>query len=286
MENQKLYQAILDRFTVRQYEQRIFDSEMYDLLNSLIENVKPLLPDNKVTFLQIHEINPVDLLVAQGPYGTFVNSPHVLLPYTTSQQFPLLEIGFQAQQVVLRLFEHGIGSCYLGTAGRENAVIRHFKLPVNSAMGASLVIGYPKNTELRSVANYFRKPGRQTKRMMMEELFFVDEFDRVGQVPEQLKPIMEAARRAPSAVNAQPWRFVLNDGWLHLFVLPKVYPFVLTQRHRNTYALHDAGLVMANISLAYEAIGEGRDWVLYDFGVDSFPHFPKAVLPVGKIQVN
>lgn len=286
MQNQELYQAIIDRYTVRQFEQTEFSEEMYGLLDSIIEGVKTLLPDNRATILQIHEINAVDLLVAQGPYGTFIISPHVLLPYTISQQFPLVEIGFQAQQIVIQLFKAGIGSCYLGTAGRENSVIRHFDLPVNASMGASLVIGYPKNNELRSMANYFRKPGKHTKRMLLEEIFFVNEFDRVGEVSEAIKPIMEAARRAPSAVNAQPWRFVLKEGWLYLYVQPKVYPFVLSQRSRNTYALHDAGLVMANISMAYEAMGEQRDWVLYDFDIHSFPAFPKAVLPVGKIQVS
>ena len=73
---------------------------------------------------------------------------------------------------------------------------------------------------------------------------------------------------------------------LYLYVLPRTYPFVLSQRNRNTYALHDAGLVMANISLAYESLGEEREWVLYDFDVHSFPEFPKDVLPVGKIQVS
>ena len=286
MQNQELYQAILDRYTVRQFEQTVFQQETYDLLNGIIGNVKSLLPDNQVTILQMNEITPVDLLVAQGPYGTFVISPHVLLPYTISQQFPLVEIGYQAQQIVIQLFKAGIGSCYLGTAGRENSVIRHFDLPVNASMGASLVIGYPKNNELRSMANYFRKPGKHTKRMLLEEIVFVNEYDQMGQVPAALKPILEAARRAPSAVNAQPWRFVIKDGWLYLYVRPKAYPFVLSQRNRNTYALHDAGLVMANISMAYEAMGEQRDWVLYDFDIHSFPEFPKAVLPVAKIQVS
>ena len=286
MKDQELYQAIIDRATVRQFEQAALTQDSVDQLNAFIAMSKPLVPDNHVAFLQLHEINPVDLLVAQGPYGTFVVSPHVLLPYTTSQQFPLLEVGYQAQQVVIHLFKAGIGSCYLGTAGRETSVIRHFGLPVNSVMGASLVIGYPKDSDFRSVANFFRKPGNPTKRLAMEELFFLDEFGNTGTMPEALSLVMTAAQRAPSATNAQPWRFVRKGDWLYLYVLPRVYPFVLSQRNRNTYALHDAGLVMANISLAYQALGEERNWVLYDFAEASFPEFPKEVLPVGKIAIN
>ena len=286
MKNPELYQAVIDRSTVRLFDQAVFDDEMMQALHAMIAQIKPLVPENQISFLQMHEINPVDLLVAQGPYGTFVISPHVLLPYTTSHRFPLLEVGFQAQQVVIHLFKQGIGSCYLGTAGRENSVIRHFDLPVNASMGASLVIGYPKNSNLRSVADFFRKPGKRTKRISFEEFFFLEKFNQSGAVPDSLMKVMKAAQRAPSATNAQPWRFILKDNWLYLYVVPREYPFVLNQRNRNTYALHDAGLVMANISLAYEAMGEEHPWVLYDFAEASFPDYPKDVLPVGKIAIS
>ena len=286
MQNPELYQAILDRFSVRQFEQEVFRAEEYDLLRGLIDGREPLRPNNHISFLQFHEIAPVDLLVAQGPYGAFITSPHVLLPYTTSQQFPLLEVGFQTQQIVIGLFKAGIGSCYLGTAGRERIVTRHFELPLNAQLGASLVIGYPKNMETRTVANYFRQPGGKTKRMEISEFFYVEEFGQTGEIPASLKEVLAAAQRAPSAVNAQPWRFVLHQDWLYLYVMPGVYPFVLNQRHKNTYALHDAGIVMANIWLAYQAMGERKNWALYDFHEGSFPNYPKDVLPVAKIQVN
>lgn len=286
MKDQALYQAILDRYSVRQYEQEPLSSQQMDLVNALISQSQPIVEDNTIEYLQFHEINTMDLLVAQGPYGAFVVSHDVLVPYTVTEQFPLVEVGFQAQQVVVRLFQAGIGSCYLGTAGREQSVIRHFDLPINTKVGASLVIGLPKEEALRSIANYFRQPGHKTKRLALEEIYAEGEFGQSAGVPVGLVEVMTAAQRAPSAVNAQPWRFVKSGDWLYLYVTPRVYPFVLSQRHKMTYALHDAGIVMANIWLAYQASGELREWVMYDLDDAGFPACPKDALPVAKIAVN
>lgn len=286
MKDQTLYQAIIDRYSVRQYEQEPLSSQQKDLVSELMQNAQPIAPENKIEYLQFHEINTMDLLVAQGPYGAFVASQDALVPYTVSERFPLVELGYQVQQTVVRLFQAGIGSCYLGTAGREQSVIRHFDLPINAKVSASLMIGVPKEDGLRSIANYFRQPGHKTKRLALEALYAEDVFGQSTEVPDSLMEVMTAAQRAPSAVNAQPWRFVKAGDWLYLYVMPKVYPFVLSQRHKMTYALHDAGIVMANIWLAYQASGELREWVMYDLDDAGFPACPKEALPVAKIAIN
>lgn len=183
------------------------------------------------------------------------------------------------------MHREGIGSCYLGTPGRERAIIRQFGLPSDSVLGSTVVFGYPKKVETRNLANYFRKPGYRTKRMPYEEFFSMHVFDNPSTVPDRLESILVAARRAPSAVNAQPWRFVYENNILYLYVVPQVYPFVLNQKSRNIYALHDAGIVMANIWLAYQSMGIERDWTLYVHDQTGFPTVPADVLPIAKINV-
>lgn len=285
MKDQRLFIAILKRFSVRAYKTDVLSPSRLKQVQDIIDQRHSLMPDNGIDFLQINEIKAIDLLVAQGPYGAFIASPHVLIPYTTTRTAPLLEIGFQLQQVVVRMYREGLGSCYLGTAGRERAIIRHFELPSDSMLGSTLIYGYPKKAETRNLANYFRKPGYRTKRMPYEEFFSMHVFDNPSTVPDRLETILGAARRAPSAVNAQPWRFVYENNFLYLFVVPQVYPFVLNQKSRNIYAMHDAGIVMANIWLAYQAMGIERDWILYEQDQTGFPMVPADVLPIAKINV-
>lgn len=285
MKDQRLFKAILERYSVRQYKTDVLSPLRLKQVQEIIDQRHCLIQGNEIEFLLIDEIKAVDLLVAQGTYGAFIASPHVLIPYTTTRNAPLLEIGFQVQQVVVRLYKEGLGSCYIGTAGRERRVIRHFSLPSDCLLGSTLIYGYPKKVETRNIANYFRKPGHRTKRMPYEEFFSMHVFDNPSAVPDRLETILSAARRAPSAVNAQPWRFIYENEFLYLFVVPQVYPFVLNPKSRNIYAMHDAGIVMANIWLTYQAMGIERDWILYEQDQTGFPMVPADMLPIAKISV-
>jgi len=218
MEDQRLFKAILERYSVRQYKQEELSPDRLAHVDEIIQQLKPLAAGNVVKFQRINGISAVDLLVAQGPYGAFVSSSHVILPYTLSKTAPLVEVGFQVQQLVVRMYQAGLGSCYLGTASRERSVIRHFDLPADSVMGATLIFGLPKKEDTRNIANYFRKPGYRTKRKAYEEFFSMHVYGNPSVVPDRYEKIFSAARRAPSAVNAQPWQFVLEENTLYLFV--------------------------------------------------------------------
>ncbi len=91
--------------------------------------------------------------------------------------------------------------------------------------------------------------------MSVERIFFRDTFDTPAAPHPELEPFIEAARNAPSAVNAQPWRFLWHGEQLHLFVKrnnPKYGNGASTQ-----YKLFDGGICMGNVTLALEALSTG-----------------------------
>jgi nitroreductase len=75
--------------------------------------------------------------------------------------------------------------------------------------------------------------------------------------PDDLDRILEAARRAPSSVNGQPWDFILCTERATLERLAQTW----------TYARHVAGSA-ATIALvaADPADRDERDWIFYDMG--------------------
>jgi len=75
--------------------------------------------------------------------------------------------------------------------------------------------------------------------------------------PEDLERVLEAARRTPSSMNAQPWDFVVCTDRTTLEQLAKTW----------RYAAHVAGSA-ATIALvaADPADQEERDWIFYDMG--------------------
>ncbi|NSW53683.1 MAG: hypothetical protein HPY85_14375 [Anaerolineae bacterium] len=286
MKDPQLYNAILNRHSVRQYRQEELSPTTISAIEALPERLHPILPGQAIQFHFLSHLSTVQMLVAQGPYGQFISSHHLVLPYTVQPGIPLVEIGFQTEQFCVHLHAMGLGSCYLGTAGRERGVIRQFDLPEESEMGAAIIYGQPRKEETRNLANYFRKPGYRTRRKPLEDLFFINRFGRRSELPKSMEPIFIAAQRAPSAVNCQPWRFVMTDSFLYLYVQPTVYPIVLSPKSRLTYALHDAGIVMANISMAYQAQEEFRNWMPWSSNPEGYPETPIDMVPVAKIKLE
>lgn len=284
MRDLSFYNAILERYSVRRYQDKPLNAEQTEAIRHIIGEITPLSVHAAVQFFQLSAYaNAFDRLVMQGPHGQLINAPHVVLPYAANQQITELETGFQAQQFCVRCYQLGIGTCYIGTAGREQGIASHFHLPEGSKMGAAVVYGLPVEKETRTLANYLRKPGYRTRRKPLEEIFSVNTFHQAGEVPESLKDILLAAQRSPSATNAQPWHLLLKDQWLYLYTNPAVYPKILHESSRLTYALFDAGILMANVSLAYEAMDTFRTWEMCLNSRHEFPAASQGILPVAKI---
>lgn len=284
MQDLSLYNAILERYSVRKYQPQSLSAELTAEVSHIIDTITPLPGSSLPQFYQITAYaNGIDRLVMQGPHGQLINAPHVVLPIMANPPSNELATGFAAQQFCVRCYQLGIGTCYIGTAGREQGIASHFHLPEGSKMGAAVVYGLPVEKETRTLANYLRKPGYRTRRKPLEEILSIDTFHQSGEAPEFLKDILLAAQRSPSATNAQPWHLLLKDQWLYLYANPAVYPKILHESSRLTYALFDAGILMANVSLAYEAMDTFRTWEICLNCRHEFPAAPQGILPVAKI---
>jgi hypothetical protein len=136
-----------------------------------------------------------------------------------------------------------------------------FGLPATARIGAFLVFGYPTDS-LRGRA--FNVGARwlvgATNKLPAERLFFHETFDNPIMPPTELAQLVEAARHAPSATNAQPWRFLWRTGVLYIFV----------QRNNPRYGegpgaeyrFFDGGICMGNVTLALEVLEMAGRWQL------------------------
>lgn len=139
----------------------------------------------------------------------------------------------------------------------------------------------------------------------------IREFDPQHEVsPAQLETLLEAARWAPSAGNAQPWRFVvvrtpeLRQGlvraaWGQQFLAQAPVVIVVCadlerarqaygQRGETLYCLQDTAAAIQNLLLAATQLGLGACWVgAFQEGevsrlLDLAPDLrPVALIPVG-----
>jgi nitroreductase len=281
-----LYQAILDRRSIRRYDPREIDSASMARVQQIIEAVEPLVPENG--FHVLHRPGMLvdkDFIRSMGAYGYIVSPPHVIAPYTTGKRLPLLDLGYRVERIVIGLTLLGLASCYIGTLGREPLVRARLNMPHGSRCGALLVFGHAA-TSLggRAVNALIRSVPKGDARLPEDQMFFEGSFDNPCEAPEFLQPLITAGRSAPSAVNAQPWLFLWREEALHVFVKRR-NPKYGRGRGRD-YRYYDGGICMANISLAMKALGIHGRWELPDERSYVAPQHSESLQPLAALRLS
>ncbi len=280
----RLYRAILARRSVRRYDNTPLSDALLAEIGEMARNVWSLVGDNRFEVL-LKSTAGIELTAALGAYGRIVNPPHILLPYATDEEHVLEDLGYRAEQIAVRLTAMGLGSCFIGALGREEAVRAYLGLSEGARTAAFLVFGRPSEALAgRAVNRLMRLSTGAGNKLSADRVFFQGSFAAPSAPPAGLAPLIEAARNAPSAVDAQPWRFLWQGGRLHLFV----------KRHNRRYGrgpaadyrLHDGGTCMANVSLALAALGLGGGWQLYEGGERDIPEHPPELQPLARLTLS
>jgi nitroreductase len=280
-----LYQAILDRHSVRRYESKPLGKSTLARVREVVSEAKPLVAGNCFE-VQMQDVSPgEDLVSTLGAYGRIVTPPHYLVPAITGEQYLLEDLGYRVEQIAVRLTAFGVGTCYVGSLGREASVRARFALPGEARIGAFLVFGRPSaGLGGRLLNNLMRRGAGATNKLSMERIFFQDTFDSPSVPPAEIAPLLEAARHAPSAVNAQPWRFLWHGNSLYLFV--KRSSLKYGAGATTEYRFYDGGICMANVALALEALGMEGQWRMVAEDAAWLPDHPASLQPVAELALQ
>ena len=98
------------------------------------------------------------------------------------------------------------------------------------------------------------------KRLITEKDFESPTPDNIPSYPSYLKDFLASLRLGPSAVNQQPWRFVLSGKEVHLFDVKS-----------NNYSAYDIGIALANLHLLGEIRGGNCTFEIRDPAPETSP---------------
>jgi hypothetical protein len=201
-------EIIRKRKSIRKYELTGLDAVILDKVRGQIASVIPLYPEIK------HSIEIVSK--TKGIFG--IKAPHYLVFSSEEKNGAYENIGFIGQQMDLFFSESGLGSCWLGMAKPEGGIDCSLPFVI------SMAFGKPAEPLYRHLSEFKRKS--------------------LSEISEGMDERLEAARLAPSGMNAQNWYFVADKGKIHCYCRkPKPMLGFMT----NRFSRIDIGIAICHI---------------------------------------
>lgn len=126
--------------------------------------------------------------------------------------------GFAFEDVALFAASQGLGTtCIAGTMDRP-AFERAMQLEADEVMPCVTPLGHPA-AKMSLRESMMRKGVKADSRLPFEQLFFTGSLNSplAAEKAGELAAVLELVRRAPSAVNRQPWRVVVVGDRVHFY---------------------------------------------------------------------
>ena len=243
--------AVRKRYSVRTYDAQAVEQEMKEKL--LIYGValqNPLGPKVKLRFI---EKNPAADGEKLGTYGDIKGAGLYLGALIADEETAPEALGYEFEQLVLYATSLGLGTCWLGGTFNRGAFAAAMDIGESELFPIISPVGYPA-AQQRITERLFRRTLGADKRMPWDSLFFHNDFGKPlsREAAGRYEYPLEMLRMAPSAVNLQPWRVVLDGNAFHFFEKHarggKVVGTVDMQRI-------DVGIAMCHFHLAAQETG-------------------------------
>ena len=281
-----LYQAILNRHSVRRYRNAPLDRQTLDQIDDIVAHITPLIPQNRFVVMRRDVLTGEDLIAVMGGYGRILSPPHYLTAYIVGEQYPLIDLGYRMEQIAIQLVQLSISMCFIGSLGRETDVRIRFRLLRNARTAAFLIFGYPtKSAAGRTINAVLRRRQHSNIKLAVDRIFYNETFENLQTPPEHIAKLIEAGRLAPSANNAQPWRFLWRNEHLYLYIREKNPRYGNNASHQH-YRFFDAGTCMGNITLAMKSLGVGGHWSLLTEDDPGIPQHSPTLRPIAKLTLE
>ncbi len=187
-----------------------------------------------------------------GSYGT-IRGAKAFIAFIGNTRYKAVEekVGYTGEGIVLEAEASGLNTCWVGGLFRREIVDSLVPLEKYEKIYAILPFGHA--AEKRSFEERFLTGfGLMSRRKNLSELI-------IGKVnsdwPQWIHASLEAARLAPSAVNRQPWQFLIEEQSITVAVNDKKL-----QRESVMSKRLCCGIAMLHIETAANTFGVKGKW--------------------------
>ncbi len=222
------FEAIFSRKSIRHFKQEKLEWEEIEGLLEYANQLPMLIDGIAVEFKLVSNIE-----AKQGFYGPFnVKAPYYLCISSETKEDYMLNAGYLMQQMNLYLIAKGYGTCFLVAYPGSG-----LKATMKYEYVVTLAFGKTKSTLYRD--------SKKAKRLPEKEIVLYKE-----EVTPDIQQVLSAARLAPSALNSQPWRFVVYKKRIHVFAKKNLF----IGKALDYNKMIDMGIMMANLLITAEEL--------------------------------
>jgi nitroreductase len=200
--NKNWYEAIELRHSRRKYVATPVEPQKLEQLAALIEELNRSSDAGRIALVRSHDGAVFSGI--RGGYGIIKGAPSYLAFIGAPEESERDEkLGYIGEAAVLEATHLGLGTCWVSGTFDPAAAAKDLDLAARERLLAVSPLGYPKDSYSLTEKVMKRAAGSH-RRKPLEELCGGE---ALSQWPEWARTAAEAARRAPSAVNRQPWLF-------------------------------------------------------------------------------
>lgn len=243
------YDAITIRHSRRKYTgERVPD----DILSKLEEISKSLHPIPGARSVLLRE-TPKDLFKGiVGSYGAVTDAPHcIVLIGDMTKPHVQESAGYHGEGLVLEATANKVDTCWIGGFLRREVLGQSLEIMKDEQVLGVIAMGYAFENKSNIERMMSGLIGSERRKELGSLLRLTSE-----QPKGWMLRALEAARRAPSAVNRQPWRFRITDDSIEIFTM--------NGKSKSISPRLDCGIAMLHLELGAHKAGIKGRWELHN----------------------
>ena len=203
------YPVIPTRRSRRNYDSsRPIPPDTLASLKKVCDEFKPF-PDVRVELITEKPERVFNFIL--GSYGTIKGAPVAIVFIGKNYNRHIQEeIGYVGEGIALEAEALGLATCWMTGTYHPMTTKELVKIKGDEKVFAAIPIGFPSESKSlieRIFSGFSRSRQRKPLSAMASGI-------PENEWPEWIKPALEAARLAPSAMNRQPWKFIIGKNFI------------------------------------------------------------------------
>ncbi|MDD4216371.1 MAG: nitroreductase family protein [Bacteroidales bacterium] len=214
-------EAIKVRRSIRNYDQKPLEDNLLIKINLFLQNpaIGPFGNTPRFILIEKPEARKKEK-VRLGTYGFISNAAYFIGGCIEKFEFSEVDYGYSLERIIIELTRLGLGTCWIGGTFKRKDYEILLKTSKSETIPCITPVGYKaKKKTLRERLGLTLTDG--SKRNPFEMHFFENNLENPLSFNSEDKyhQALELVRKAPSAVNKQPWRVIKQNNKYHFYLL-------------------------------------------------------------------